>query len=179
MRDPMGIPKDLVEHNRLEHYLIIISKAFAVSGGVLFIALIAMSLVSIVGRKLGFGSVNGDIELMQAGTAVAACAFLPFCTLQGEHIKVDFFTSGVRDSVRRCMDGVAELLLTLVSLILTWRTSIAVFDSIESGETTALVSLPIWIPTALLVPSLALMAIAASYRTWQFLLSPSRVVGAP
>ena len=166
MQDPMGIPHELVEHDKVEHYLIMAGKAMAVSGGVLFIALVLMSLVSIIGRKLGFGSVSGDIELMQAGTAVAATAFLPYCTLLGEHIKVDFFTENINASLKHLIDGIAELLLGSVAVILVWRTVLSTISIYESQEVTTLVSLPLWIPTALLVPGLALMAVCAFYRAY-------------
>lgn len=166
MQDPMGIPHELVEHDKVEHYLIMAGKAMAVSGGMLFVALIAMSLVSIVGRKLGFGSVNGDIELMQAGTAVAATAFLPYCTLLGEHIKVDFFTENMRASLKHVIDGVAELILGCVAVLLVWRTALSTIATYESEEVTTLVSLPLWIPTALLIPGIALMAVCAFYRAY-------------
>lgn len=177
MQDPMGLPHELVEHDRVEHYLIIAAKTMAVSGGVLFIALVAMSLVSIVGRKLGFGSVNGDIELMQAGTAVAATAFLPYCTLLGEHIKVDFFTENLRDSLKGFMDGVSELILAAVSILLVWRTSLAVISTHEYGDVTTLVSLPLWIPTALLIPGLFLMAVCALYRAYAHFHPAKRLPG--
>lgn len=164
MHDPMGLPHELVEHDAVEHYLILMGKAMAIFGGVLFVVLVVMSLVSIVGRKLGFGSVTGDIELMQAGTAVAATAFLPYCTLLGEHIKVDFFTEKMRDSRKRQIDGVAELLLALVAAMLAWRTALSAIAIHDSGEVTTLVSMPMWIPTLLLVPGLALMAVCALYR---------------
>jgi TRAP-type C4-dicarboxylate transport system permease small subunit len=166
MHDPMGMPHDLVEHDKVEHYLIMAGKTMAISGGVLFIALIVMSLVSIIGRKLGFGSVNGDIELMQAGTAVAAMAFLPYCTLLGEHIKVDFFTENMRDSLKRPIDGIAEVLFAIVSGLLVWRTILSAIATHESQEVTTLVSLPLWIPTALLVPGLVLMTVCAVYRAY-------------
>lgn len=178
MHDPMGIPHDLVEHDKVEHYLIMAGKAMAISGGVLFIALIAMSLVSIIGRKLGFGSVNGDIELMQAGTAVAATAFLPYCTLLGEHIKVDFFTENMRDSLKRPIDGVAEVLFAIVSSILAWRTVLSAIATYESQEVTTLVSLPLWIPTALLVPGLVLMAVCAIYRAYAHFHPTKNIPGA-
>ena len=178
MQDPMGLPHELVEHDRVEHYLIIAGKAMAVSGGVLFVALIIMSLVSIIGRKLGFGSVNGDIELMQAGTAVAATAFLPYCTLLGEHIKVDFFTENMRDSLKRPIDGIAELLLGGVSVLLAWRTILSAFETYESQEVTTLVSLPLWIPTALLVPGIVLMAVCAFYRAYALFHPTKKIPGA-
>ncbi|KXB29853.1 hypothetical protein AT959_18220 [Dechloromonas denitrificans] len=174
----MGIPHDLVEHDKVEHYLIMAGKAMAISGGMLFIALIAMSLVSIIGRKLGFGSVNGDIELMQAGTAVAATAFLPYCTLLGEHIKVDFFTENMRDSLKRPIDGVAEVLFAIVSGILVWRTILSAIATYESQEVTTLVSLPLWIPTALLVPGLFLMAVCAIYRAYAHFHPTKNIPGA-
>ncbi|TXT31513.1 MAG: hypothetical protein FD131_930 [Rhodocyclaceae bacterium] len=178
MQDPMGIPHELVEHDRVEHYLIMAGKTMAISGGVLFIALIAMSLVSIIGRKLGFGSVNGDIELMQAGTAVAATAFLPYCTLLGEHIKVDFFTENMRDSLKRPIDGMAEVLFAIVSGILVWRTILSAIATHESEEVTTLVSLPLWIPTALLVPGLFLMMICAAYRAYAHFHPTKNIPGA-
>lgn len=178
MHDPMGIPHDLVEHDRVEHWLILAGKAMAISGGMLFIALIAMSLVSIIGRKLGFGSVNGDIELMQAGTAVAATAFLPYCTLLGEHIKVDFFTENMRDSLKRPIDGIAEVLFAIVSCILVWRTILSAIATYESEEVTTLVSLPLWIPTALLVPGLFLMTVCAIYRAYAHFHPTKNIPGA-
>ncbi len=162
--DPMGQPHELVEHSHVEHCLVLGTKAMALAGGLLFIGLICMSLVSIVGRKMGFGSVPGDIELMQAGTAVAAATFLPYCTLLGEHLKVDFFTEGMRSGLKRSVDGFADLLVAIVAIVLTWRTGLAAVSIHEAGEVTPLVSMPVWIPVAALVPSLAMMGVCAAYR---------------
>lgn len=166
MQDSIGISHESSERNQFGCYLMVASKAMSVLSGVLFIALVVMSIVSLIGRKLGFGSVNGDIELMQAGTAVAATAFLPYCTLLGEHIRVDLFTENMRESLKRPIDGVTELLLAVVACVLAWRTVLAAISAHESQEVTSLVSLPIWIPIALLVPSLGLMAICAFYRAY-------------
>lgn len=178
MHDSMGIRYEPVEHDNVEHYLIMAGKVMAISGGLLFVALIAMSLVSIIGRKLGFGSVTGDIELMQAGTAVAATAFLPYCTLLGEHIKVDFFTENMRDALKRPIDGVAEVLFAIVSGILGWRTILSAIAMHESEEVTSLVSLPLWIPTALLVPGLFLMMLCAIYRAYAYFHATKVIPGA-
>lgn len=159
-----GAARDLPRTTGVERGLHAICMALAYAGGGLFLALIAMSLVSIIGRKLGFGSVTGDIELMQAGTAVAAAAFLPYCTLMGEHLKVEFFTENLRPGVKRRVDGIADLLLGLVAALVTWRTGLSALSLHEYGDVTPLVSLPLWIPVALLVPSLALTACCGLYR---------------
>lgn len=67
-----------------------LTKGFAIAGGVGFIVLVLMSLVSIVGRKLASTPITGDIELMQMAGAVAAAAMLPFCEMERHHLRVDF-----------------------------------------------------------------------------------------
>ncbi|MGL4859198.1 MAG: TRAP transporter small permease [Enterobacteriaceae bacterium] len=176
MAQPMGIPPYQASPTPFGRLLSLASRWMAYSGGLLFIVLIIMSLISIIGRKLGFGPVNGDIELMQAGAAAATAAFLPYCTLLGEHLKVDFFTENIRPQSKRCLDFIAELLLTLMALSLTWRSWLQVFDSYDSGEVTPLVSLPIWIPMLVMIPGLALMAINALYRAWCLLVAPARML---
>lgn len=158
---PAGHPSGAAERG-----LLTAAKAMAFSGSFLFLVLVSMSLISIVGRKLGFGSVNGDIELMQAGTAVAAAAFLPYCTIMSEHLKVDFFTENLSARNKRRLDASADLILAAAAAILAWRTGLSAQSIYEAGEVTTLVSLPVWIPVVAIVPSLALMSLCALYRAF-------------
>lgn len=138
-----------------------LARIFALAGGGLFIGLIALSLVSIIGRKLANAPVIGDVEIMQVGTAAAAAMLLPLCTILGEQLRVDFFTESASPAVRRLLDTVADLLLAAVFLLLAWRTGHQALDVREAGEVTPLVSWPVWIPTAMMVPSFALTAVCA------------------
>ncbi|HYD68754.1 TRAP transporter small permease [Azospirillum sp.] len=164
MNEPIGIPIELAPHDVVERALIQAAKGFALLGGAALLGLIAMSLVSIVGRKLANAPITGDVEMMQAGTAAAAAALLPYCTIQGEHLRVDFFTEKAPAWLRRPLDGVADLLLALVMAVLAWRTGLQAVDIREAGEVTPLLSIPVWLPVAALVPSLALTAACAAHR---------------
>lgn len=164
MNDPMGMPHALHDHDRFDRVLVRAAEASAFFGGGGFILLIAMSVVSIVKRKAGYGSIEGDIELMQVGTAIFAAAFLPFCTLLGEHLKVEFFTEKAPERLRAHLDGIADFLLTVLFALLVWRTGHYAWSLRQAGEVTPLVSLPVWIPVALIVPSLALACVCAGYR---------------
>ena len=139
---------------------------FALTGGAIFISLVAMSIVSILGRKLFSSPIQGDLELMQIGSAVGAAAFLPLCELYDHNIKVDALTSWLSQRARRLLDGVAHLLLCAATGIITWRTALSVPDVKESFEVSALLDIPMWIPVFLLVPSLGLLSIAALYRAY-------------
>ncbi|WP_061242299.1 TRAP transporter small permease [Ectopseudomonas composti] len=141
-----------------------LTQGFALSGGLLLLALIGMSLISIVGRKLFAAPIRGDMELMQVGAAVAIAAFLPMCELRGNHLKADAFTLAAPEAVKRCLDALAHLLCVGVAVILAWRTSLQMLDSREYGDVTTLLSIPLWIPLLLIVPSLVLLALCALQR---------------
>lgn len=136
----------------------------AMSGGFVFCALIAMSIVSIVGRKLFSSPVQGDVELMQMGAAVGAAAFLPLCELHDNHIKVDALSNWMSGSARAALDTLAHVLLTVAAAAITWRTGMAVRDALSSGEVSTLLSVPVWQPVALLIPSFALLTLCGVYR---------------
>lgn len=136
----------------------------AMAGGLVFVALIGMSIVSIVGRKLFAAPIQGDVELMQMGAAVGAAAFLPYCQIHDHHIKVDAFTGWLPAGARGALDTVAHLVLTAMAVLLTWRTALQTLDTHAGGEVSTLLSVPMWIPVALLVPSFALLALTGGYR---------------
>lgn len=139
------------------------TRAFALAGGSLFIVLIAMSLVSIVGRKLFSMPVPGDFELLQMGAAVAAATFFAYCQMSDGHVKVDFFTTWMPERLRAFLDGLAALLMCAVALLISWRTAIGAVSSFESGEASLMLGWPGWIAIALIVPSFILFALTGLY----------------
>jgi hypothetical protein len=64
----------------------------AIIGGLIFVGLVLMSVVSIVGRKTVGWVVPGDVEMLQMLAASASASFFPYCHLLHGDIKVDFFT---------------------------------------------------------------------------------------
>ena len=60
-RDPMGIPYDLPnQRDPVEHFLVIYGKAMCISGGIIYVLLIIMSLASIFARLLCSTSAMGE-----------------------------------------------------------------------------------------------------------------------
>lgn len=173
MHEPIGSPGFRLRAG-VERALLLAAKGFAMAGGGIFLALIGMSLLSIFGRKLANLPITGDVELMQVGTAVAACAFLPLCTILGENLRVDFFTEFAPAWLRQPLDALADLLLGAFALLLVWRTGLQVVDIREAGEVTPLLSLPVWMPMLAMLPSLALTALCALTRGWRGLTSGER-----
>jgi TRAP-type mannitol/chloroaromatic compound transport system permease small subunit len=150
-------------HSPLGFFLLAASRNLAYTGGAIMIVLIAMSLVSIVGRKLFSMPIPGDLEIMQMGAAVAAAMFFPYCQMNDSHVRVDFFTTRLPPRARAALDGIAALLLGCVMLLLSWRTTVAALASKQSGDSSVMLGLPQWLAEALIVPSLILFALTGLY----------------
>jgi len=144
--------------------LSMITTGWALTGALMFCLLVAMSLVSIVGRKLFSAPVVGDIELLMMGSAVASAAFLPLCEMDDNHVRVDALTSWMSVRGRAVLDASSHALLFLASALITWRTGLYALEMRENTEVSTLLLVPLWIPVVLLVPSLVLLTLAALYR---------------
>jgi TRAP-type C4-dicarboxylate transport system permease small subunit len=142
--------------------LLDLSKALALVGSLVFMALVVMSIISIVGRKLASAPIPGDVEILQMCAACACAAFFAYCHLIGGDVKVDFFTSRASPRTIRWLDAAGSLLFALVGAALAWRSLAGALAVREAGETSLILGWPVWI-AQLLMPGFALMALAGLY----------------
>jgi TRAP-type C4-dicarboxylate transport system permease small subunit len=143
--------------------LLAISKYLAIAGGLVFVALVAMEIVSIVGRKLFSAPVPGDVEILQMCAAFASAAFFAYCHLARGDVKVDFFTARLRRGRVAILDAIGSLLVGIFGALIAWRTGAGALALKEVGETSAVLGWPVWLAQALMVPGFALLGIAGFY----------------
>ena len=149
--------------------LLAISKWTAFAGGVVFTALVVMSVVSIVGRKVASMPVPGDVEVLQLCAAFASASFFAYTHLMHGDVKVDFFTARLSPGKRAFLDAAGSLLVGLFGALIAWRAGVGALSVKEAGETTAVLGWPVWVGQILMVPSFALLAAAGFYmcvHTW-------------
>jgi TRAP-type C4-dicarboxylate transport system permease small subunit len=139
-------------------------QAAAVLGTLVFVALVAMSIVSISGRKLFSAPVPGDVELLQLCAAFASSSFFAWCHLNHGDVKVDFFTERLPERSVHLLDALGSALVAAFGLLLAWRTGAGAAAVREAGETTMILGLPLWVGQALMVPGFVLLAAAGCYR---------------
>ena len=144
-------------------FLLALAQNLAIAGGLVFVALVAMSIVSIVGRKLFAWPVPGDVEILQMCAAFAASAFFAWCHLANGDVKVDFFTHRLAPRKVARLDAFGSLLVGLFGALLAWRTAAGAWSLREVGETSAILGWPVWLAQALMVPGFALLAAAGFY----------------
>lgn len=153
-------------------------KALSVAGGLLFVGLVAMSIVSIVGRKLASAPVPGDVEVLQMVAAAASASFFAYCHMNHGDVKVDFFTLRLDARVVHLLDAIGSLLVSALGVLLFWRAGLGALSTLESGETSAILGWPVGGAQLAMLPGFALLALAGLYvAVWHLGQARHRAVG--
>ena len=155
-------PQAAAKLSPLARTLHVIAVYFAYLGGAVIAGVGLMSAVSIVGRSLLGRAIQGDFELVEIGIAVAGSLFLPYCQATRGHIIVDFFTLSANPRSIWNLDRIGSFLMAVMFLAVGWRTLVGAFDIARSGETSMLMSVPIWIGYACMVPGVLFAGLIAT-----------------
>lgn len=133
---------------------------WAILGGIVLLAVVAMNVVSVIGGVV-WKPFPGDFEMTEVGVAIAAFAFLPYCQLTDANVTADIFTARAR---RRTIAGfklLASIVALLFALLMLWRMYEGMGNQREYGYTTAILQFPTWTAFIPILISLALLAVAS------------------
>lgn len=143
--------------------LLWVSKLAAAVGGLMFVVLVVVSLVSIVGRKLFSAPVPGDMEILQLVAAAAAANFFAYCHLIHGDLKVDLFTAALPRRWIHTLEALASLAVAAFGAILAWRIGAGAASTLDAGETSAILAWPVGWFQAAMVPGFILLALSGLY----------------
>ncbi|MEZ5872362.1 MAG: TRAP transporter small permease [Nitratireductor sp.] len=150
----------------------LLAKWTAIIGGLVLVVITTVSVASIAGRalytmanlaevqggllnsmlravgsfatSLGAGPVPGDYELVEAGTAFAVFAFLPWCQFNRGHAAVEILAGLFPGWFNRGIDVVSNLLMVAVAVLIAWRLYLGMADKMAYSETTLVLQYPVW-----------------------------------
>ncbi len=148
---------------RLVHGL---AKYVAIAGGAVLVAIVALIVISVIGRALlwaGLKPITGDYELVEAGTGFAIFAFLPWVHLTRGHALVSVFTDFLSARINAWIVVVSDTLMLAVGSFIAWRHWLGMIDKYNYGETTLLLRLPLWWSYAGGMVGAAAFVIVAAY----------------
>jgi TRAP-type C4-dicarboxylate transport system permease small subunit len=135
-------------HGPIGRLLEAVCGAVAMLGGLLLIAIMLISSLSVLGRALSllfaarFSGIPGDVELVQLGCAVAVFAFLPICQLKRANVLVGAFTKTLPVRARAGFDLAANLLFLLLSFALAFQLGIGTREKFANHDTTMVLRFP-------------------------------------
>lgn len=163
-----------------------LARGTALVGGLVLIALIVLTTLSIIGRSLnkflhsdraeawlgdmaqtllnsGVGEINGSYEILEAGVAFAIFSFLPICQLYGGHATVDIFTSFLGARVNRIIAAIWEIVFAAALILISWRLYEGLLRYFNNGETTLFLQFPVWWGYAASFAACTVICIVAVY----------------
>ncbi len=83
-----------------------------IAGAILFIMMM-LTIIDIVDRSLGFGSVEPVVELTTMGVVLVAACALAMTTIHGGHVIIDLFTAKNQRSTNRRIDAFWLLVISV------------------------------------------------------------------
>ncbi len=135
--------------------------AWAVAGGVVLLALVLFTAISLVSNKFLGESLPGEYEMAEVGVAIAAFAFLPYCQLIGGNVSADIFTQRAGRRTVAILTMIGAVVAFLFAALLLWRMSLGMIDTKGYGLKTAILGFPIWIAFIPILVSLFLLVVAS------------------
>ena len=141
-----------------------LAKTLAIFGAIILCSIAIMVLISIIGRALiplGFSSIKGDFELVEAGTAFAIIAFMPYCQLHRAHAQVNFITDRLGVTANKIIDFIVNIIMFLFTGLLAWRLSIGTIEKFKDGETSFILQFPLWMAYGLSLIALYIWLLVA------------------
>ena len=146
---------------RLHGLVLSLCTGWAILGGVVLLAVVAINVASVVGAAVLNRPIPGDFELTEVGVAVAAFAFLPYCQIAGLNVTADIFTARASKFWLSLFALLGAAVALAFGAILAWRMFYGMQDKFTYNETTAILSIPTGYGFMLALPSLALLVVAA------------------
>lgn len=142
----------------------VLAMALAMAGGMVLVAMVALVVVSIVGRALilvGLRPVTGDYELVSIGMGFAVFAFMPWVHLERGHAMVTLLTDRFPPRVNAWILVVTDLMMLLAASFVAWRLYDGMLDKFAYRETTLLLRFPLsWAYAAGLVGAVGWVLVA-------------------
>ena len=127
----------------------VIAATLAIAGGLVLLAIVVLTCLSIAGRALvpfdlGVGPIRGIYDMTEIGMAAAIFAFLPLAQLENAHARVDLFQSFIPQAMNSVLDLLFNVAMFVVAAFGTYRLYLGMQDKLSYGETTLIAQIPVW-----------------------------------
>lgn len=112
------------------------SRALALAGGAVLVAVAALTLVSVLLRWLTAQPVRGDVELVSLGAGVAVFGFFAHGTFARANIIVDSVTTWLPQRVNDLLDALWSLAWAATIALLAWRGAVGAKEALRDHSLT-------------------------------------------
>jgi TRAP-type C4-dicarboxylate transport system permease small subunit len=155
-----------MDDTKLGRFVHRLARYVAIAGGLVLTAIVAITVLSVVGRAFiwaGLSGIAGDYELVEAGVGFAIFTFLAWTHLTRGHAVVSIFTDFLSARANAWIMVVSDALMLAIAAFIAWRHLLGTVDKFNYGETTLLLRMPLWWVYAAGLVGAAVFVIVAAY----------------
>jgi TRAP-type C4-dicarboxylate transport system permease small subunit len=130
------------------------SAAWAVAGGVVLFAIVAVTVTNVAAftldRLAGLVGANvaglpGYEDFVRLGVSAAALMLLPYCQARKGHVAVEIFADAVIPAgVQRVLDALWQLLMGALALFLAWKMTLGAIETYQDHALSRVLGWPEW-----------------------------------
>lgn len=160
--------------SRADRALFRLEQALTLGSGLLILAVMLLSVVNILGRKLFDAPVPGFVDWMVQAVPIIAFLGIAGCQRVGGHIRMDLLVGQLKGRALWFFEVISCVLMFGLTLVLIWGSWLHFQRSFDwnapmwSRDSTIDINLPIW-PVKLVVPvMLALLAVRLALQIWAY-----------
>jgi TRAP-type C4-dicarboxylate transport system permease small subunit len=144
--------------------LLKVTRAFAIAGGLVMLAIVVMTTLSVAGRYLLGMPVPGDYEIVEFGIGISIFLFFPYCEMSLGNIRAEFFTDRLPERWKELLNLVAEFAFLAIALLLTWRLAVGAMKKMADGQVYMHLPIQLWWGYVFGIVSMALLALVCGWR---------------
>jgi TRAP-type C4-dicarboxylate transport system permease small subunit len=147
--------------NPISHWVAPAARVATIACGWVVLAYAVALTLEILGRKFLNTSFKGIDELGGFVLAVSAAIGASYAMAHRSHTRVDVFLVRFPRPVQRVLNTLAMVLFAGFACFAAWRGSAVLRDTLEYGSTATNLEQPLWVPQALWLAGLVLLALVS------------------
>ena len=139
---------------KLESLLRIATQWIAMIGLVCLVALTLATIADVLMRWLFNSPIEGVNDMYSLAIAVVVGAFFPVALIERHHISITFLGSALGPRANALLNTLANVVLLVFLLLMSWQLIKYVNEVIDTGETTWILQIPVapwWAVTAAII----------------------------
>jgi TRAP-type C4-dicarboxylate transport system permease small subunit len=138
-------------------------------GMVTLFIMMVLTAVDVTMRKTINMPVLGSYELLQFLLAIGAGLGLAHCAVKKQHVVIDLFTSKASEKTNGILGIFTGLFSIIVGIAMTWQLFNYIMITMKSGQSSAVLMIPIWPFVAIVTFGFALYTVVLIIHYLEFI----------
>ena len=128
----------------VENALETITRHVSVVGQVVLMAMVAMTVLDVVLRRIFNRPLSASLEISQLMLLVVVFTSVAYCGMKKSHISIDAVAARLPDKFQKVLHCVIDFLGMLLFMTMGWASIVLALDKLETHSVTGILPIPVY-----------------------------------